>query len=118
MQLHAVSQVVSQVQAATVTTQSTDRGQQLAKRLKDAGARMYGAFWCSHCHEQKEAFGSQAMQDFPYVECYPNGFHKVCNVQLCLLQHVLLPGSVQLWLVQMAWPAARTGPLHGIESEG
>ena len=38
---------------------------------------MYGAFWCSHCHEQKEAFGSQAMKDFPYVECYPDGFHKV-----------------------------------------
>ena len=65
------------VQPATVTTQSTERGQQLAKRLKDAGAKMYGAFWCSHCHEQKEYFGSQAMRDFPYVECYPNGFHKV-----------------------------------------
>ena len=41
---------------------------------------MYGAFWCSHCHEQKEAFGSQAMKDFPYVECYPDGFHKVSNL--------------------------------------
>lgn len=42
---------------------------------------MYGAFWCSHCHEQKEAFGSQAMKDFPYVECYPDGFHKasICH---------------------------------------
>ncbi|KAL0032325.1 hypothetical protein WJX79_005429 [Trebouxia sp. C0005] len=63
-------------QAATVTTQSSSRGEQLAKRLNDAGAKMYGAFWCSHCHEQKEAFGSQAMKDFPYVECYPDGFHK------------------------------------------
>ena len=60
-----------------MTTQSSSRGQQLAKRLKDAGAKMYGAFWCSHCHEQKEAFGEQAMKDFPYVECYPDGFHKV-----------------------------------------
>ena len=65
------------VQAALVSTQSSSRGEQLAKRLKDAGAKMYGAFWCSHCHEQKEAFGSQAMKDFPYVECYPDGFHKV-----------------------------------------
>lgn len=63
-------------QAALVSTQSSSRGEQLAKRLKDAGAKMYGAFWCSHCHEQKEAFGSQAMKDFPYVECYPDGFHK------------------------------------------
>ena len=60
-----------------MTTQSSERSQQLAKRLKDAGAKMYGAFWCSHCHEQKEAFGRQAMKDFPYVECYPDGFHKV-----------------------------------------
>ncbi len=76
-----------QLQAATVTTQSSSRGEQLAKRLNDAGAKMYGAFWCSHCHEQKEAFGSQAMKDFPYVECYPDGFHKVsydifCNVHM------------------------------------
>lgn len=62
-----------------MTTQSSSRSEQLAKRLKDAGAKMYGAFWCSHCHEQKEAFGSQAMKDFPYVECYPDGFHKVSN---------------------------------------
>ena len=65
------------LQSPDVTTQSSSRSEQLAKRLKDAGAKMYGAFWCSHCHEQKEAFGSQAMKDFPYVECYPDGFHKV-----------------------------------------
>lgn len=97
------------LQAATVTTQSSDRGQQLAKRLKDAGAKMYGAFWCSHCHEQKEAFGSQAMRDFPYVECYPNGFHKVvhsCFFVLALLRadetHTrhIMHGSIALpWLV-------------------
>lgn len=65
------------LQSPAVTTQSSSRGEQLAKRLKEAGAKMYGAFWCSHCHEQKEAFGSAAMKDFPYVECYPDGFHKV-----------------------------------------
>ena len=65
------------LQSPPVTTQSSSRGEQLAKRLKEAGAKMYGAFWCSHCHEQKEAFGSVAMKDFPYVECYPDGFRKV-----------------------------------------
>ena len=50
---------------------------ELAKRLKAAGARMYGAFWCSHCFEQKQAFGKEAMADFPYVECYPDGYYKV-----------------------------------------
>lgn len=50
---------------------------ELAKRLKAAGAKMYGAFWCSHCFEQKQAFGKEAMADFPYVECYPEGYHRV-----------------------------------------
>lgn len=26
---------------------------------------MYGAFWCSHCEDQKETFGAGA--DIPYV---------------------------------------------------
>lgn len=36
--------------------------------LKDAGAVFYGAFWCPHCHEQKELFGT-AVDALPYVEC-------------------------------------------------
>ena len=35
---------------------------------------MYGAFWCSHCYEQKQAFGGDAMPAFPYVECFPDGW--------------------------------------------
>ena len=41
---------------------------------------MYGAFWCSHCYEQKQAFGAAAMEAFPYVECFPEGLHKVRGV--------------------------------------
>lgn len=63
-------------QEPPITTESSPRAVTLAKRLKEAGARMYGAFWCSHCYDQKEAFGKQAMADFPYVECYPDGFMK------------------------------------------
>lgn len=48
----------------------------MAKRLREAGAKMYGAFWCSHCFSQKEYFGAEAMADFPYVECYPEGFFR------------------------------------------
>jgi len=39
-----------------------------AKCLKDKGALFYGAFWCSHCKDQKEMFGS-SVQYIPYVEC-------------------------------------------------
>ena len=31
-----------------VTTDSSPRALALAARLRDAGAHMYGAFWCSH----------------------------------------------------------------------
>lgn len=48
----------------------------MAHRLKAAGAKMYGAFWCSHCFAQKEYFGQEAMADFPYVECFPQGFYR------------------------------------------
>jgi len=59
-----------------VETHSSDAAVQMAKKLKNAGAKMYGAFWCSHCFQQKEYFGQEAMADFPYVECYPEGFFR------------------------------------------
>jgi uncharacterized membrane protein/glutaredoxin len=46
---------------------------ELAKHLKAIGAKMYGAYWCPHCHDQKELFGKQAAKDFPYVECAADG---------------------------------------------
>ena len=36
--------------------------------LKDSKATFFGAFWCPHCREQKELFGS-AVKFIPYVEC-------------------------------------------------
>ena len=36
--------------------------------LKDKGAVFYGAFWCSHCNNQKILFGS-SKDLLPYVEC-------------------------------------------------
>jgi hypothetical protein len=39
-----------------------------AKCLAAKQAKMYGAFWCSHCAEQKELFGP-SFQYVPYVEC-------------------------------------------------
>ncbi|KAD7479085.1 hypothetical protein E3N88_02221 [Mikania micrantha] len=46
----------------------------LAAHLRSIGAKMYGAFWCSHCLEQKEMFGSEATKLLNYGECYPDGF--------------------------------------------
>uniref|UniRef100_A0A061R331 Vkor-domain-containing protein n=1 Tax=Tetraselmis sp. GSL018 TaxID=582737 RepID=A0A061R331_9CHLO len=58
----------------SIATHSSEDAVSLARRLRDAGAKMYGAFWCGHCQAQKESFGQEAMQDFPYVECFPDGF--------------------------------------------
>jgi hypothetical protein len=40
----------------------------LARCLKDRGVKMYGAWWCPHCVEQKEKFKA-SFEYVPYVEC-------------------------------------------------
>ena len=37
-----------------ITTESSPLTLALARHLHSAGAKMYGAFWCSHCIEQKQ----------------------------------------------------------------
>ncbi|QDZ21916.1 thiol-disulfide oxidoreductase [Chloropicon primus] len=59
-----------------VTTESTREALSLVQKMKLVDAKMYGAFWCSHCFDQKQVFGKEAMKDFPYVECFPSGFKK------------------------------------------
>jgi glutaredoxin len=34
---------------------------------------MYSAYWCPHCHEQKELFGKEASQQLQVVECAADG---------------------------------------------
>ncbi|MEW5308528.1 MAG: hypothetical protein WDW38_000480 [Sanguina aurantia] len=76
----AEEEFVLPYKSPTVTEVSSPTAVTLASRLSAAGAKMYGAFWCTHCFEQKQAFGVQAMQDFPYVECYPEGWQRGAKV--------------------------------------
>ena len=46
----------------------TSRLDAFAKCLTAKQAKMYGAFWCPHCDEQKEKFGA-SFEYVPYVEC-------------------------------------------------
>ena len=39
-----------------------------ARCLTQRGVKMYGAWWCPHCQEQKELFGA-SFEYAPYVEC-------------------------------------------------
>lgn len=43
-----------------------------AKCVNKSGAKMYGAWWCPHCADQKELFG-YAFQYVNYVECSAPG---------------------------------------------
>ena len=45
----------------------------LARHLRQIGAKMYGAYWCPHCHDQKQLFGQPASEEINYVECDPTG---------------------------------------------
>jgi hypothetical protein len=40
--------------------------------LSDRGVKMYGAWWCPHCQEQKEVFGA-SFEYVPYIECGVKG---------------------------------------------
>lgn len=41
---------------------------EFAQCLTTAGVTMYGAWWCPHCENQRELFGS-AFDSVDYVEC-------------------------------------------------
>ena len=43
-----------------------------AQCLSAKGAKMYGAWWCPHCADQKEMFG-YAFHYVNYIECSPPG---------------------------------------------
>jgi hypothetical protein len=57
--------------AAVIYLALRKRGTRLdafAKCIASKQAKMYGAYWCPHCADQKEMFGS-SFQYVPYVEC-------------------------------------------------
>ncbi len=43
-----------------------------ARCLSAKGVKMYGAWWCPHCADQKEMFGA-SFQYVNYIECSPPG---------------------------------------------
>jgi uncharacterized membrane protein len=57
-----------------ITASSDGRSVRLAKHLNKKGAKMFGAYWCSHCHHQKEVLGRQAFGRIEYVECAAKGY--------------------------------------------
>jgi uncharacterized membrane protein len=56
-----------------VTTQSSPEALALAEHLTKTGAVMYTAWWCPHCHDQKQLFGKEATARLTIVECAADG---------------------------------------------
>lgn len=80
-----IPEITSQPQPPTgwsITTESGPSEIALAQHLTKAKVKMYGAFWCPHCHEQKQLLGKQAFKNIIYVECDPNG--KNPQTQACV----------------------------------
>lgn len=56
-----------------VTTESGTAEVALAQHLTQQGVKMYGAYWCPHCQNQKQLLGKEASSQIDYVECDPSG---------------------------------------------
>jgi len=84
-----------------------------AQCIKNSGANFYGAFWCPHCKDQKELFGT-SVQYLPYVECSTpdgNGQTQICkdkNIQ-GYPTWVFADGSTQSGEIQLDALAQKTG---------
>ena len=64
-----------------ITTSSGAAEITLVQHLKQTGAKMYGAFTCPHCQNQKQLFGKEAASQLNYIECHPEG--KNARPDLC-----------------------------------
>jgi phage baseplate assembly protein gpV len=62
-----------------VRRRQSSRLDAFAQCLGTKGAKMYGAYWCPHCAEQKELFGS-SFEFAPYVECGIKGSRATAQV--------------------------------------
>lgn len=65
-----------------ITTTSGPAEIALARHLKQVGAIEFVAYWCPHCHEQKQLFGKEAYKELNHVECAadaPDGQPQVCR---------------------------------------
>jgi hypothetical protein len=72
---------IAQEAAPTVTTSSSANEIALAKHLRKIGAKLYTAYWCPHCHSQKQRFGKEAVKQLEVVECDRGGVNP--QPQLC-----------------------------------
>jgi len=75
--------------AGTSTNQDDQKDnayiEKLAKFMTEKGMVLYGAYWCSHCQNQKKLFG-EAFKYIDYVECDAQGPN--ANPDECVAQGI------------------------------
>ncbi|MEG4394287.1 hypothetical protein [Microcoleus sp. BROC3] len=76
-----LAQPVTEQEAPPIRSESVPAQIALATHLQTIKARMYGAYWCPHCHTQQELFGKEAFTTITYIECDPRG--KDAQPDLC-----------------------------------
>ena len=59
--------------APIVASKSSTSATQLAEHLNKIGAVKYSAYWCPHCHDQRELFGKEAASKLNIIECAEDG---------------------------------------------
>ncbi len=64
-----------------ITTSSSPEKIKFAKFLRENNIVMYSAYWCPHCHDQKQLFGKEAVKELKVVECAKDG--KDNEYELC-----------------------------------
>tara|TARA_B100000700_G_scaffold313817_1_gene399414 strand:- start:555 stop:1472 length:918 start_codon:yes stop_codon:yes gene_type:complete len=69
-----------------VISQSNPFKISLAKHLTTKGFVMYSAYWCPHCHDQKELFGKEASKELTIIECAKDGLNN--QADLCELKGI------------------------------
>ncbi|WP_087068917.1 vitamin K epoxide reductase family protein [Cyanobium sp. NIES-981] len=101
-----------------VVSESTPQTLALAEHLTRTGAVMYSAYWCPHCHEQKELFGKEATDKLKVIECAPDGR----NSQKALCDSKAIQGfptwEINGKLDSGVKPLERLAELSGFKPEG
>ena len=77
---------ISKGMAPPVTAPSSPAAIALAIFNDAATTEIYTAYWCPHCHEQKELFGKEATAQLKVIECAPDG--KNNQAELCKTKQI------------------------------
>jgi glutaredoxin len=83
--LAALATVLAACTSSSAISPSPSYEAQLVEHLNQTNSVMYGAYWCSHCADQKALFKEAASQ-LTYVECAADGQNS--QFQLCQDQQI------------------------------